>query len=321
MENMTEKILFLEPEFMERPWGGERLRTEWGYDIKGNHIGECWAVSAHPGGDCAVAEGKYRGEKLSKLWKEHRELFTGSSSGDGSGDDRFPLLVKIIDAKDDLSIQVHPDDLYAKEHENGSFGKTECWYILNAPEGASLIVGHNAKNREELVSMINGGRWSDLIREIPVKTGDFILIPPGTVHAIKGGIELLEIQESSDITYRLYDYDRIVDGKKRELHIEKSIDVITVPAPSAEDSVKNASNLPKEQLNELVDCDCFKVWKLDIEKPYRLKKERDLMIVSVIEGSGAVEGHPLKKGDHFILTNAVTEAEVTGEMTLIVSSC
>ncbi len=320
MENIAEKVLFLKPEFKERPWGGERLRTEWGYDIKKEHIGECWAVSAHPGGDCTIAEGAYRGETLSKLWKEHPGLFRDPGATGAAEPDRFPLLIKIIDAKEDLSIQVHPDDSYAKEHENGSLGKSECWYILSATEGASLVVGHRAKTREELISMIRGGRWSELIREIPVKAGDFINIAPGTVHAIKGGIELLEIQESSDITYRLYDYDRIVDGKKRDLHIDKSIDVITVPAPSPEDSVTDAGSLPENRMNGLVDCDCFKVWKLHIEKPYHLIKNRDFMIVSVIDGKGSIEGHPIRKGDHFILTKKVSEADFTGKMTLILSA-
>ena len=114
--------------------------------------------------------------------------------------DRFPLLVKIIDAKDDLSIQVHPDDAYAKAHENGSLGKTECWFILDCKENATLVVGHNAKTKEELEQMIHEGRWKEFIREIPIKPGDFIQIDPGTVHAIKGGTLLLETQQSSDIS-------------------------------------------------------------------------------------------------------------------------
>jgi len=112
-------------------------------------------------------------------WEKHPELFGNT------GMDRFPLLVKIIDAKDDLSIQVHPDDAYAKVHENGSLGKTECWFILDCKENATLVAGHNAKTKEELERMIHEGRWKEFIREIPIKPGDFIQIDPGTVHAIK----------------------------------------------------------------------------------------------------------------------------------------
>lgn len=113
-------------------WGGTRLRTEFGYPVEGDDIGECWGISAHPNGDGSIRNGVYAGMKLSKVWEEHPEVFGNLAY------DRFPLLTKIIDAKADLSIQVHPDDAYAKEHENGSFGKTECWYIMDAPENATL---------------------------------------------------------------------------------------------------------------------------------------------------------------------------------------
>ena len=207
-------------------WGGERLGTDWPYQIPGEGTGECWAVSAHPNGDCTIKEGIYAGKTLSQLWEEEPALFGNT------GLDRFPLLTKIIDAKTDLSIQVHPDDTYAKAHENGSLGKTECWYILDCEEDSALVIGHNAKDKEELTAMIREGRWNAFIRELPVKKGDFIQIDPGTVHAIKGGIMLLETQQNSDITYRVYDYDRLTEGKPRQLHVEQSIDVITVRGES-----------------------------------------------------------------------------------------
>ena len=182
MNQTTKEILFLNPVCTHNIWGGTKLREQFGYPIEGDDIGECWGISAHPNGDGTIRNGVYAGMKLSAVWEEHPEVF-------GNLDyDRFPLLAKIIDARDDLSIQVHPEDAYAKEHENGSFGKTECWYIMDAPENATLVIGHNAKTREELSDMIRGGRWNDFIREIPVKKGDFIQIDPGTVHAIKGGI-------------------------------------------------------------------------------------------------------------------------------------
>ena len=143
-----EQIIRLQPTFSHTIWGGTRLREDYGYQEPGDDIGECWGISAHPSGDDTVVGGAYDGCKLSALWAEHRELF-GNVSGD-----RFPLLVKIIDAKADLSIQVHPDDAYAGVHENGSLGKTECWYVLDAPEGGTLVVGHNAQTKEELESMI-----------------------------------------------------------------------------------------------------------------------------------------------------------------------
>ena len=310
----TRPILFLNPVFKEMIWGGNQLAEKFGYEIPSDKTGECWAVSAHPNGDCTVREGEYAGRKLSELFKEEPELFGNLPL------DRFPLLIKIIDAKADLSIQVHPDDAYAKVHENGSLGKTECWYILDCPEDATLVVGHNAGSREELKEMIDQKRWSELIREVPVKKGDFIQINPGTVHAIKGGLMILETQQNSDITYRVYDYDRLSNGKPRELHVQQSIDVITVPAPSAEDSVSHAADLPANTMNELIACDYYKVYKLTVTEPVSFEQEHPFLIMSVIEGEGLVNGQMIRKGDHFILPSGFGKVELQGDMTLIASS-
>ena len=241
------EILFLNPTFVEMIWGGNRLATEYHYNIPSDKTGECWAVSAHPKGDCTIANGMYKGKKLSSLWENHRELF-GNIQGD-----RFPLLVKIIDAKDDLSIQVHPDDAYAKKNENGSLGKTECWYILDCNENADLIIGHNAKDKEELQQMIHNREWNRLIRKVPIKKGDFFQIEPGTVHAITAGTLILETQQNSDVTYRLYDYDRLSNGVPRELHIEKSIDVIKAPfkEKNLERKITKEKNFTKEELRKI----------------------------------------------------------------------
>lgn len=315
MINMQERpILFLKPVFKQMLWGGSKLSTEFGYQIPGDDTGECWAISAHPNGDCEVREGLYEGKKLSELWQEHRELFGGLDL------DRFPLLTKIIDARDDLSIQVHPNDAYAGEHENGSLGKTECWYVLDCPEDAALVVGHNASTRKELQEMVEQGRWGELIREIPVKKGDFIQINPGTVHAIKGGLMILETQQNSDITYRVYDYDRLTDGKPRQLHVKQSIDVITVPAPSAKDSVRFVDDLPKNVMNELISCDYYIVWKLDVTKPVVVEQKYPFLSMSVIEGEGIVNGQMIRKGDHFILPAGIGEVTLQGDMKIIASS-
>lgn len=313
--NQTEKeIIFLNPVCTHNIWGGTKLREEFGYPVEGDDIGECWGISAHPNGDGTVRNGAFAGMKLSEVWQQHPEVFGNMCC------DRFPLLTKIIDARDDLSIQVHPDDVYAKVHENGSFGKTECWYIMDCPENATLVIGHNAKNKEELAEMIHQGRWSEFIREIPVKKGDFIQIDPGTVHAIKGGLLILETQQNSDITYRVYDYDRLSGGKPRELHVEKSIDVITVPAKSVEDSVISALGLPENQLNELYSCQYYSVFKLDVNGNAAFEQNHPFLLVSVLEGSGNVNGQAVKKGDHFIMPCGYGKVEMQGQMSMIVST-
>ncbi len=307
-------ILFLNPVFKQMIWGGSRLAEQFGYDIPGDDTGECWAVSAHPNGDCTIREGIYEGKTLSELWSSHPELFGNP------GLDRFPLLIKIIDARDDLSIQVHPNDTYAREHENGSLGKTECWYILDCPEDAALVVGHNAGTRQELAEMIHEGKWTELIRQIPVKRGDFIQIDPGTVHAIKGGMMILETQQNSDVTYRVYDYDRLTGGKPRQLHVEQSIDVITVPAPSADESVSSVAELSKNTLHELIACDYYKVWKLETAETFSFEQTHPFLIVSVIGGQGQVNGKEIRKGDHFILPEGFGTVALQGDMQLIMSS-
>lgn len=312
--NAAKEILWMKPVFKQMIWGGNKLGSKWGYEIPGENTGECWAVSAHPNGDCTIKEGTFAGKTLSQLWSEEPQLF-GNAAGD-----RFPLLIKIIDANDDLSIQVHPDDTYAGKNENGSFGKTECWYILDAPEGATLVIGHNAKDKAELEDMIGSGRWEDFLREVPVKKGDFIQIDPGTVHAIKGGIEILETQQNSDITYRVYDYGRLQDGKPRELHIEKSIDVITVPAKSVKESVINIATDAKNTMNELISCNYYRVWKLDVDGSMEISQEYPFLIMSVVEGDGLINGQLIKKGDHFILPNGFGKAQLQGKMALIAST-
>lgn len=215
--------IFLRPVLQEKIWGGDRLGSLFGYAIPSDHTGECWAISGHPSGDCPVSGPEYEGETLGSLWKTRPELFGGIQG------DTFPLLIKIIDAKDDLSIQVHPDDEYARVHENGSLGKTECWYVLDCDPGATIIIGHNAADAREMADMVDQGRWTELLREIPIQKGDFFQIDPGCLHAIKGGTLILETQQSSDVTYRFYDYDRLSGGRPRPLHIEESLAVTRSP--------------------------------------------------------------------------------------------
>lgn len=310
----NKEILFMKPVFKQVIWGGDRLGREWGYDIPGSNTGECWAVSAHQNGDCVVREGTFAGKTLSCIWAEHPQLF-GSTGGD-----RFPLLVKIIDANDDLSIQVHPDDDYAKENGNGSAGKTECWYILDAPEGASLVIGHNARDKAELRDMVYCRKWDELLREVPVRKGDFIQIDPGTVHAIKGGIELLETQQNSDITYRVYDYDRLQDGRPRELHIDRALDVITAPSKSVRESIVNAGQSPQNVMYPLISCDHYQVWRLDVDGEMGITQEYPFLIMSVVEGDGRIDGQAVRKGDHFILPAGYGEAVLCGRMVLIAST-
>lgn len=304
-------IIRLNPVFKQMIWGGNKLREEFSYAIDMDNVGECWGISAHPNGDCTVSGGAYDGMYLSELYAEHRELFGNASS------DVFPLLTKIIDAKTDLSIQVHPDDEYAKVYEDGSLGKTECWYILDAEPGTNIVIGHNAGNSEEVADMIHGKRWKEFIREVPVQKGDFFQINPGTIHAIKGGTLILETQQNSDITYRVYDYDRLTDGKPRPLHVEKSIAVTKAPF-CGEEVAGDRTNI-SEQLEQLVSCDYYTVWKLKVDEPEEVCLDGKFFLASVVSGEGYIDGEKINKGDHFIVPYNYGEMKFEGHMELIIS--
>ncbi len=307
-------ILFLEPVLKENVWGGRRLVTEFPYHAEGGHIGECWAISAHPHGDGVVKEGEYAGTTLSGLYREHRELFGNLEA------EEFPLLVKIIDAETDLSIQVHPDDAYAREHEGVPYGKTECWYVMDCPEDAALVIGHHARTRQELADLIAQDRYEELIRQVPVRKGDFLQIEPGTVHAIKGGFLILETQQSSDITYRVYDYGRLVDGKPRQLHVRQSIDVINVPDEADTKALRHTDGLPENRLNLLEECSHYKVWKLDLKGSFAFEQKYPFLILSVLEGSGTVDGRKVGKGDHMLFTCGHGGVTLEGELEAILST-
>ena len=306
------EVIFLKPVFKEMIWGGTRLRDDFGYAIPGGKTGECWAVSAHKNVDCKTLGGSFDGKHLSQLWEKNRELFGGMKG------DVFPLLIKIIDAKEDLSIQVHPDDAYAKEHENGSLGKTECWYILDCDADAKIVIGHHAKSKEELGQMIGQKRWNELIRVIPIKKGDFFQIMPGTVHAIKGGTLILETQQNSDITYRLYDYDRLQDGKPRELHLEKSIDVIRCPHGDVE-TERTRQQVGDAIKEHLVSCGYYSVDRIEVKGSADFTLADAFRIFSVVEGQGGIDGIKLKKGDHFLLPAGYGDYRLSGDMVLITS--
>lgn len=312
---MTEP-LFLSGVFKEKIWGGEKLKSLFDYDIPSDRTGELWAISAHTNGPSTVVNGPFKGKQLDELWTDHKELF-GHAEGDV-----FPLLTKIIDAQTDLSVQVHPDDAYGKAHE-GELGKTECWYIVDAEEGSEIIYGHHAETKEELETMIANGQWDQLLRKKAVKPGDFFYVPSGTIHAIGGGIVILETQQSSDTTYRVYDYDRVQDnGEKRDLHIEDSVAVTSIPHIDPELELTTTETADYTE-TVLVSNAFFTVkeWKTDGDASF--EKDAPYTLVSVLDGKGqliiADTSYSCAKGDHFILPSDVESWRFEGSLHMIAS--
>lgn len=308
--------LFLQPVLQERIWGGKSL-GKFNYDLASESIGECWGISAHSNGMSVVREGPYEGKTLEQLWRDEKHLFGECTSGE------FPLLTKILDANKDLSVQVHPNDEFAKIYENGELGKTECWYIIDCEEDAQLVYGHNAYTKYEFEKMVNDGEWDDLLRKVSIKPGDFFYVPSGTIHALCEGTVVLETQQSSDTTYRVYDYDRIdTHGKKRELHLDKAVQVASIPH---EDYQVRSETINRNGalITTYVCEEYFSVYKWEIEQEASFQQREIFQLVSVIEGEGelvTIDGaFSIKKGDHFILPITIENFIIKGNITAIVS--
>lgn len=310
--------IFLQPFFQERIWGGHKLKTDFNYNIPSMYTGEAWVISAHVNGPSIITNGPLAGKTLSYAWKEYGELFNKRDD-----QEEYPLLIKILDAAEDLSVQVHPNDQFARKVEGVPYGKTECWYVLSAENDAELVFGHYAKSQEELETLIDQGQWNKLLRRVKVKAGDFVYVPSGTIHAIGKGIVILETQQSSDITYRVYDYDRDDDaGNKRELHLERAKQVISVPQV-------HIPNKPTETVigdlveKKLVEEQYFTVYQWSLKGSATRVLTEDFLQVSVIDGNAEMRigdhSFLLEKGDHFVMPKGIGKYVITGQAQFVVS--
>ena len=263
-------------------WGGTRLRELFGKE-GGDRLAESWELSCHPDGECYIMGGEFDGMKLSDFVNEHPEAV---GSGFKSGDS-FPVLVKLIDAKNDLSVQVHPNDEYAHKYENDN-GKTEMWYVIDAAPDSELIYGFNEElSKEDFRKAIENNTLMEKLRRVPVKQGDVFFIEPGTLHAIGKGILIAEIQQSSNVTYRVYDYGRLgADGKPRPLHIEKALEVINTKPLDPERPVYGLE-LDGVVTQLLADCKYFNVNRHRLIKELELYADKNSFAhVLMIGGSG-----------------------------------
>ena len=288
-------ILFLKPYFEIKPWAGEELNKI--YDCP-EKTGEAWIVSGYKNKSSIITNGKFKGETLRHLWRKHPELF-----GDYP-DKEFPLLLKLISSKDDLSVQVHPNDDYALKKHN-SLGKFECWYVLPETIAKSVTLGVNAKNSVELKSIIEKDIIEDFLINKEIHPDDLVIVEPGRVHAIHGDTFVLETQESSDITYRLYDYNR---EPRRELHIEDSLNVI---------DYNNEKNL----IHHFKDEDTFKnshfnLYKLNVNGEVKYEN-KGFEIFYVVSGEGTINSTKIKKGDTFILTAEQSKIEFNVNLEIV----
>lgn len=314
---MNNNIIFTEPVYKDYIWGGTKIKEYFNRKVDMEKIAESWEVSANKDGLCKIKNSDLTLEELFQNKEKRAKLFGTKAENL----DKFPLLIKFIDAKDNLSVQVHPNDEYAKKYENDT-GKTEMWYIIDCKEDAKLICGmkENVK-QEDIADIINQNKIKENLNEVPIQRGDVIYIPSGTVHAILGGILLCEVQQNSNLTYRVYDWDRVgKDGKPRELHIQKAIDVIDV---NSKPQIKHTQNEECE-VQHIVDSEYFKTDLLNVNGIYKDTSSKDTFYaIDVIEGEGKIvtnnENYNIAKGDSFIVPASLGEYKIEGNVKLLKS--
>lgn len=259
--NTGNKPLLLRPSGKDYLWGGSRLNDDFEKNIDMAPLAETWECSTHPDGPSFVVGGTFDGRELAEVLRERPEYLGERHKGENT----LPILIKFIDAKKDLSVQVHPTDKYAKEYENGQLGKTEMWYVLDAAKNASLIYGLNKScTKEEMRTAIADGSVGKLLQKVPIHKDELFFIEAGTVHAIGAGALVAEIQENSNLTYRLFDYGRVgKDGKTRELHVEKALEVANLKS-SAEPKqpLRVLKYRPGVASELLTRCKYFEVYRM-----------------------------------------------------------
>lgn len=304
-------MYLLKPACKDYLWGGHKLVDEYNVEYDGDVCAEAWVMSCHKDGDSIITNGIEKGQTLSAVVARKGREILGKNCEKYKD---FPILIKFIDAKKPLSIQVHPDDEYALSHEN-QYGKTEMWYVLEAEEGAYLYQGFEKEiSKEEFERRIKENTLTEVLHKEYVKRGDVIFITPGTLHSIGAGLLIAEIQQSSNVTYRIYDFGRVgADGKPRQLHIQQSLDVTKIEKP-----VKY-----KSTDEHMVNCDFFCVDRIKAnDKAYEdIADDSSFVSLLVIGGEGRIsaEGETLevKKGDSVFITAGTGKYSVEGNVEVI----
>lgn len=319
------EIMKLQPVGKDYLWGGTRLREEYGKKIDLTPLAETWECSVHPDGPSIVVNGEFKGKTLAEVLKEHPE-FLGSKVENGE----LPVLIKFIDAKKDLSVQVHPNDEYARIHEHQN-GKTEMWYVLDAEKGASLIYGFQHKVTADILrKAVESGTLDRHLQKIEVHKGDVFFVPAGTVHGIGAGILVAEIQESSNVTYRVYDYDRIdKNGKKRALHFDKAIEVMKMDiVPDVRQKPRKVHYYPGCSRELLCRCKYFETERIMVSLGMGFSvMNSSFQVLLCLKGEGGITTdemyRPLRfqKGDCMFLPADIGRCHLIGRTELLKVRC
>ena len=300
---MSYRLLKIKPFFSERLWGSQELATKYNFKLpsKDKKYGEAWVISALENGPSYVKVDN-KEIMLKDFFENNLDLFKNKNNYS-----TFPLLSKIITAKDYLSVQVHPDDNYALKNHN-ALGKPECWYVIDCKKDSSIIYGHNAKTYKELESYVLNGKWKELFKKEKINKGDFIYVPPGKVHALTPGVTVFELQRSSDLTYRFYDFDRKdSNGNLRPLHIKDCLNVTSVPDSNSL-VIRNKKGL-------LIDNDYFSLYLLEQDFIKELK-DINWAQITVLDGFAILDGNKLLKSESAIVfsSNNFWDIKIKGKL-------
>lgn len=307
-------------------WGGEKIAPFKGVQTEQHNIGESWELSGVKGNESVVANGPLKGHTITELACEYKEVLLGKKVYEATGTE-FPLLIKFIDARDDLSVQVHPDDTLAGARHNGSKGKTEMWYVVQADEGAHLMAGLSRQTTpQEYESKVNDNTITEILKDYKVREGDTFFIPAGRVHSIGKGCFIAEIQQTSDITYRIYDFGRLgLDGKPRELHTELAKDAIDY---TVLDDYRTHYPKVTDSENTLVSCKYFTTSLFDLSQSVTkdIASLDSFLIAICIDGQGTIsDGHgnsiQIRKGETILLPADSLSATFTPEGSMKLLAC
>ena len=310
--NKTElEILTLTSPLKETLWGSDYFHNTL-HLTNNDSIGEMWSCSGYDTFSSIIKNGPFKNKSLDDVYKNNKDLFNNIK------DINFPLLVKLISTKDKLSIQVHPDDKYAQEIEHYPSGKSECWLILNKSENSRLILGNNAKDKNDLINLVKNNQYDKLINEIKINIGDLYIVNPGTIHGIGKDLLILEIQQSCDITYRFYDYNRLdKNGNTRELHINKALDVVSIGKYNNE--VININNYNKDKI---LENKYFILYKKDIKNEEIINTNNKFLIYTNLCKEKLVvnDKYEISYGESFISTSLASKVKLNGFGKVIISS-
>ena len=313
--------LLLKPPIKDYLWGGTKLKTDFGFETEKDIAAEAWMLSAHKDGMNIVLNGEHKGKTLNEVLEIWDESALGKNSEKFT---YFPILIKLIDAKQKLSVQVHPDDNHALSVE-GEYGKTEMWYVVDCEEGAELVYGFKENiSKEEFERRIKDNTLTDVCNSVPVHKGDVFFISAGTLHAIGEGILIAEVQQNSNTTYRVSDYGRLgADGKPRELHIDKALDVTKCEKPQIPyGNIGKVITSGKNIIRELAVCNKFSAKLLNLNERMDIYSSDSFVSLIVLDGNAIIKWNDgeinAKKGDSIFIP-ANFKAEIKGNAEILYS--